>query len=244
MKKLVISIPLVLSLFFALAQSSYEEEQKVFNLALQFNDIQSAKSAVYKMMTIKPANQLGLIDTLSMLFYSDNDFQNCIKTTTLLLKSNPEKLSLFEMRAKSLQRLGYLKESLSDYEILYSKTNQEVFLYEILTSQYQLKRFGEAEQNANKLLKSNNDTLKVDVQIEQGKFQKVLMKSAVYNIKGVIATEITQVNVAKKMFQQALVVDPNFLLPSNNIKMLSNQQTKESLNDGDEPSFEKKKKKR
>lgn len=206
---------------FAKGQSKYEEQKKVLSLALQFDDIQSAKSAVYQMMVIKPENQLGLLDTLSMLFYADNDYQNCVKTTSLLISKTPEKLSLVEMRAKSLQRLGYIKESLADYDLLHTKTNQDLFLYEILVSQYQFKRFGEAEQSSNTLLNSQSDTLKVDVQLGQGQYQSVLMKAAVFNIKGVIALELGQKGSAEQMFQKAIQIDPAFVLAKNNLKLIT-----------------------
>lgn len=220
MKKVLISMSLIMTLMLVQGQTKYEEQKKVFSLALQFNDIQSAKTAVYQMMVIKPENQLGLLDTLSMLFYADNDYENCVKTTSLLLSKKPDQLSLVEMRAKSLQRLGYVKESLKDYELLYTKTSQDMFLYEILVSQYQLKRFGEAEQSSNKLLASKSDTLKVDVQLGQGQYQAVLMKSAVCNIKGVIAMEVGQEVVAKQLFEKALSIDSEFVLPKNNLKLI------------------------
>lgn len=221
MKKYIMLIAFTISSLLVQGQSKYEEQQKVFSLALQFNDIQSAKTAVYQMMVLKPENQVGLLDTLSMLFYASNDYENCVKTTSLLLSKTPEKLSLVEMRAKSLQRLGYIKESLKDYELLYAKTSQDMFLYEILVSQYQLKRYGEAEQSSNKLLTSKSDTLKVDVQLGQGQYQSVSLKSAVSNIKGVVAMEVGQKEVAKQWFEKALTIDSDFILPKNNLKLIS-----------------------
>ncbi|HEY0262400.1 MAG TPA: hypothetical protein VGB95_05200, partial [Chitinophagales bacterium] len=88
--------------------------------------------------------------------------------------------------------------------------------------------FGEASESLNTIVTSP-DSEKEEVAISAGKnqTQKVSLKAAAYNVRGIIANELNNKTVAQQNFEEALKASPDFVLAKNNLSALTSPATPE-----------------
>jgi tetratricopeptide (TPR) repeat protein len=128
---------------------------------------------------------------------------------------------MLEMAAISKQSLGALKEALADYESLYKQKPDLYSLYQIATLQYQLKRYGESVISCDQII-ANPESEKLEASISmKGGSQKVPLRAAAHNVKGIIAMDLNQPEVAKLQFETALKLFPDFALAQGNLAALA-----------------------
>lgn len=184
---------------------------KKYSIAVQWNDEDVAKSALYDLITENPTND-SLIYTLGYYYFQNQKYASTLLVTQELLKRNPKKLGYLEMAAASSEALGVLDRAIQNYESLYLLTSNTTVLYKIAFLQFDAKRFTEAQNNANILVaKPDIDSLKVSFNDVENKPKEYAMKVAVLNLKGLIAIEIGDKGAAKQAFDDALALAPDFV---------------------------------
>lgn len=200
--------------------------EKTYKQAMNYNDLVVATQSVYEILCTDSAN-IAWKDTLARLFLMRGAYDQAVFVGKELLTKSPDDIRLTEMVAIALQSAGDAKQSLEYYEKLYPKTQNLYHLYQIIVLQYSLARLGECSANIDALLK-NPDAEKgqIDVNVGQGYTQKVPYKAAALNIKGVIAKQLNENSVAEALFNEALKVMPDFVLPKGNLEDLKNEQNK------------------
>lgn len=213
---------IILSSNCAFSQSAdlYTQKEKVFRLALKYNDFTVARTALYDMIILKP-DLTTLKDSLAILYFNIGAYPECILLSKEILEKTPNNPTILEIKAISEQSVGLIKESLADYEKLYS-TNKNVYhLYQIAALQYELKRFGECETSISQLLVDKEiDDKTISIAAGEKKSQKVALKAAIHNMRGVLALETGKTDIAKSNFDEALKITPDFELAKNNKLML------------------------
>ena len=199
---------------------------KTYNLAMNYNDLVVATQSVYEILSTDIDN-LAWKDTLARLFLMRGAYDQAVFVGKELLTQSPDDIRLTEMVAIALQSAGDSKQSLEYYEKLYPETLNLYHLYQIIILQYSLARLGECSANIDLLLK-NPDAEKgtIDVTVGQGYTQKVPYKAAALNIKGVIAKQLNENTAAEALFNEALKVMPDFILPKGNLEDLKKEQIK------------------
>lgn len=216
----------------------YKQQEKVFRTGLKYNDLSVAKQALYNMMAIDES-ATNLLDSLAVLYYKSNDPINCLLVCNDVISRSPSNMMILEIKAITEQNVGLLKEALSDYEKLQSKSKEEHHSYQIAAIQYQLKRFGECESTINSLLLSPKiDEKKVNISLNERSQQEVPMKAALFNMKGVLYLDLARKPEAKLMFQEALKIMPDFQLPKGNLAALEQQEnltSPETISSDNEP---------
>lgn len=195
----------------------------VLTNSLKYNDVSTAILACHYLLAINPQNT-ALKDTLAMLYFESRSFLQTIMLAGEILQSNPENSKMLEIQAIAQQNLGLIKEALETYEKLYKKTNSLLHAYQIATLQFALKRYGECEATLAQIIQnSNSEKEKVNVIIGNQGQQEVLIKAACLNMAGVIYMEQNQDDKAKKLFEEALKIDKDFLLPKGNLDFIANK---------------------
>lgn len=229
MKKIILSVFSILLLNSAFSQkgkqlSDYELAFQVYQKSVSRNDLAAARFAVYELMTLKPEEK-NWNDTLLILYFSSGMYGQSIQLGKELLKEKPDHQLTLEIVCISEESLGMMKEGLEDYEKLYKLSAKPLHLYKIATFQYSLQRYGEATQSINALL-GNQQTAqeKLYISIAQGQGQEVNLLAACWNVAGMIALETGKTDEAKTFFNKALEIDPNFLLPKNNIQFIDSKK--------------------
>jgi len=199
--------------------ANYQLERTIYSQALKYNDLSVAKGAVYKMMSINPSDK-SLKDSLLYLYFNGGSYGQCILLCREMLAENASRNNILEIKAVSEQNIGFIKDALESYEKLFAQTKNIFHQYQIAVLQYQLKRFGECAINIEGILKNEKSANeKVNISINQEDNQQVTLKAAAYNIRGVMMLETKREELAKASFEEALKIQPDFVLAKNNLTL-------------------------
>ncbi|MFK7900623.1 MAG: tetratricopeptide repeat protein [Cyclobacteriaceae bacterium] len=219
--KITVAISALFLNTISVAQSGYSLQEKIYKKAVTYGDLMVAKQALYTMMELKPSNT-SLKDSLAILYFQSQAYVQSVLLTNEILTAKPANQTALEIRAISRQNLGLSKESLADYETLHKLTKSPYHLYQIASIQYQIKRMAECEASINQLLiDPKTDKEEISVVVGRGKRQKVPLKAAAMNMKGVLYKEMSKVELAKLQFSEALKLAPDFVLAKGNLTSLS-----------------------
>jgi len=204
----------------------YQIQEKVFNTALKYGDIQQAKDALYQMLAIKPENT-WLKDSLAVLYFQSGLFTQCILVSTDILQNNPDNVIILEIKAVSEVSLGYIKDAINDYEKLYELSKNVLHLYQLALLQNQLKRYVECNLSIEQLLAHpETGKQKINITAEKGSPQIVPLKAAIWNLKGVVFMGLKEYDQAKTYFSKALKIFPEFELVKENLELIETKLLK------------------
>lgn len=199
------------------AGDEYSRQVDVYTRALSLNDLKVARVAVYQILSLRPTAD-NWNDTLCMLYFLDGMYTQTILSGEKALKANPDKTNISEMMAVSYDRMGALKESLEIYQSLFRQKNEIRYQYSILSLEYRLKRFGECLATAENIIaRPEAKTSTVRIAVSDQYYQDVSYAAAVYNILGMVSIELNLKEQAERYFQKSLELDPEFVLPKNNL---------------------------
>ena len=204
----------------AQGNSQVEFYKGVYHNSLKYNDLQSATNAVYGILTVAP-DQTGWKDTLAYLYYNDNRFVQALLVGLEITQKSDTNQNILEIVAISQQNMNLLKESLENYEKLFKMSKSIFHEYKIATLQYALKRFGECGVTIDQILQSKDSGQEISISDNNRRSQKVPIKAAVLNMRGVIALELNQNDAAKQNFEAALKITPDFELAKNNLDVIN-----------------------
>lgn len=193
---------------------------KAYALATRYGDTDNAISALYNVLAEYPQND-SLLYTLSYLYFQNNKTAQSVLVSQDLLKVNSEHLGALELSAAGYEKLGIKDKSLDAYESLYLKSNNFQTLYKVAFLQFDLQRFTECNTNIDILLKHPDvDTLKVFYADENNQEQEYPIKIALFNLKGLVSKANGDKENAKKHFEAALAIAPDFAIAKQNLEEL------------------------
>jgi len=208
----------------AVSENGYILSERIFRESLKYGDLTVAKQALFEMIALKPEKK-SLKDSLAYIYINLGSLQQAILLSREILDTSPENQGILEVKAIAEQNLGLSKESLTSYESLYQKSKNVYHLYQIATLQYDLKRMAECNASIDAIL-SSPEVDKKELNIgtgTRGQQQKVVLKAAALNMKGVLAMDFNENAVAKVCFDEALRLTPDFVLAKNNVDFLANK---------------------
>ena len=185
--------------------------------AVQWNDYEVAKDALYDLIIENPQND-SLIFDLALFYYQNQKSASAVLVSNELLTRNPKNLGALDIAAGGYEALGVLDKSLQSYESLYLLTTNIGTLYKMAFLQYRLKRYKESATSADIILANKEaETLKASYTGTDNKAKEYPIKVAVINLKGMIALEQGDKPGAKKLFEQVLAIAPDFVLAKENL---------------------------
>ncbi len=185
--------------------------------ALQWNDYEVAKDALYDLIIENPGNDSLILD-LAVYYYQNQKSASSVLVSNELLARNPKNIGALEISAAGYEALGVLDKSLQNYESLYLLTNNVSTLYKMAFLQYRMKRYKESETSANIIMANKEaDGMKASYNGADGKSKEYPIKAAVINLKGMLAFEQGDKIGAKKLFQEVLAKHPDFVLAKENL---------------------------
>ncbi|GAB3335940.1 hypothetical protein GCM10027429_18700 [Marivirga atlantica] len=200
------------------AKSESIDRAKIkYRMALQFNDYAQAKSAIYDLMVLEPTNH-SYLDSLAFMYFEFRQYASAALTSKEALKYNSQNQVLLQVAAQSFDQLGAIDQSLKMYQRLYNLSDDAFVLFEIANQQYELKNYDEAMINTELLLgKSVVNNNMVVVKNAENKEIQVPFKAVVYNLQGLIARAQGNEESAKKYFNSALELAPDYALVKENL---------------------------
>jgi len=192
-------------------------DQAAYQLAIRYNDLDVAKVKLYNLLLRNPSN-LRYAELLASLYFDLNQLSSAALVSLDILDGNRNNTTALEIAAYSLEQLGALDRALPHFESMYLLTGDNFSLYKSGFIQYSLKRFPEALNSVNMLLKNAKPEEKIGFQKSQTETQQIDMKAAALNLKGMLYLEQGSKAEAKTAFEEALSIEPNFDLAKENLK--------------------------
>lgn len=201
------------------AMSSLTEHfYKKYATALQWNDYDVAKDALYDLIVENPQND-SLIFNLAYYYFENQKYVSAVLVSQQLLARNPKNTTALEISAVGYESMGVGDRALQNYESLYLLTNSIATLYKMAFLQYDLKKFPESIASVDILLANKElDSSKVVFNDVENKPKEYPMKVSILNLKGLIQLDhFGDKEAAKKIFEEALAIAPDFIPAKQNL---------------------------
>jgi tetratricopeptide (TPR) repeat protein len=191
---------------------------KKYVTALQWNDHEVAKDALYDLIMENPQND-SLIYNLALYYYENQKYVSAVLVCQPLLARNPKNAPALEISAVGYETMGVPDRALQSYESLYLLTNNISTLYKMAFLQYDLKRYTESIASIDILLANNElDKAKVVFNDVENKPKEYPMRVSVLNLKGLIQQDhFGDKAAARKIFEEALAIAPDFVPAKQNL---------------------------
>jgi tetratricopeptide (TPR) repeat protein len=190
---------------------------RIYQQAARYNDPIVKIYALHHRIAAEGAS-FGLLDTLAQAYFEAGFYRQAIAVVDEILLQQPRNATLAEIKALSYYYLQDIKKAVDAYEKLYEITSDPLHLYQVITLQFNLQRYGECQANIDKLL-SLPESAQVQVRITtpEGQTQEIPLRAAAYNVRGVIFRLQKEYAKAKEAFEKALQIAPDFLLAKGNL---------------------------
>jgi tetratricopeptide (TPR) repeat protein len=138
-----------------------------------------------------------------------------------LLARNSKNPAALELTASSYEGLNINEKALQNYESLYLLSNSLSVLYKVSFLQYGLNRYQECLANTDIILASKEaDEVKVAFTTTDNKTKEYSIRIPILNLKGMVARDTGDKVSAKKYFEQALTLAPDFQAAKDNLAKL------------------------
>ena len=186
--------------------------------AARWNDLDVAKDSLYDLIIESPVD--SLIFSLAYSYYDEQKYLSAALVAQDFLNRNPKNIGFLELAASSYEQVGASERSLQTYESLYLLTDRISALYKATFLQYQLKKYVECMTNIDILLaKSDLDKNTATYEDAEKKQKDYSIRIPLLNLKGLIQQE-TDKAAAKKTFEEALALAPDFVQTKENLAKL------------------------
>ena len=191
-------------------------DQFNYQMALRYNDRAMAKTKLYDLIARNPEN-LRYMEALSSLYFDAGQVASAALVALDILQVNDKNVGALEIAAYSLEQLGALDRALPHYESLYLLTGDNFSLYKSAYIQYSLKRYEEALNSVNMMVKNAKPDDKIGFTVSETETQEVGIKAAALNLKGLIYLDQNSKAEAKAAFTEAIQLEPNFSQAKENL---------------------------
>ncbi|MFC5625891.1 tetratricopeptide repeat protein [Algoriphagus winogradskyi] len=191
-------------------------DQAAYQLAMRYNDMASAKSFLYELIVRNPED-IRYIEMLGSLYYESGQSMSAALVSMDVLKVNDKSIASLEIAAYSLEQVGALEKALPYFESLYLLSGDNFSLYKTGYLQYSLKKYPEALNSMNMLIKNAKPEDKVGFPKSQTETLEISMKAAALNLKGMIYLDQGSKTEAKAAFEEAISLDPSFDFAKENL---------------------------
>lgn len=191
-----------------------------YRMAMQYNDFEEAKSALYNLVLLEPQND-SLRYNLAYIYFDTGQNPSAILACKDILAINPNHLGALELSAVAFENLGLKDKALPNYEKMYMLSSNLNSLYKMAFLQYDLKKYSECKVNIDLLLENAEmGNANVVFSDENNESKEYPMKVAVLNLKGLLNKEVGNMELARQAFQDALSIAPDFSLAKSNLDAL------------------------
>lgn len=192
-------------------------DQAAYQVAMRYSDLGMAKAKLYDLMIRNPEN-VRYMEALANIYFDNSQFPSAALVALDLLQLNDKNVGALEIAAYSMEQLGALDRALPHFESLYLLTGDNFSLYKSAFIQYNLKRYEEAMNSVNMLVKNAKAEEKIGFPKSQTETQEVSMKAAALNLKGLIFLDQNSKAEAKTAFNEAISLDSSFAQAKENLQ--------------------------
>jgi len=197
--------------------------QKYYKMMLENNDLDGAIEGLSHLIVLSPSQTKK--DTLGYMYLQANKPMQAIK----VVGNSTSDLAL-RTKAIGFKKLNNLKKAIENYEALIPKSKSVLDVYELAQLQFSIQRFGEAKATINYGFQNSKEE-KVRIFVKGNSYLETPIKAAFLNILGLIEFNMDKSNLDKaiSIFDEALKIDPQFVLALENKKGLMTQKEGKQL---------------
>lgn len=192
-------------------------DQMAYQAALKYNDLEVAKNKLFDLIVRNPED-MRYMEALGSLYFESGINASAALVAIDILKINDKNTGALEIAAYALEQLGAFDRALPYYESLHLLTGDNFSLYKSAYLQYSMKRYAEAMNSVNMLVKNAKPDEKIGFAVSETETQQVNMKAAALNLKGLIYLDQTSKTEAKAAFNEAISLEPNFNQAKENLQ--------------------------
>jgi tetratricopeptide (TPR) repeat protein len=183
---------------------------KVYTQAMAYNDANTAIGALHNYIAIDGYNIIYK-DTLAMLYFNVKSYYSSMLVSEEVYKASPGNVIAMARAAECYEEMGDPSSAIGLYEKVVPKTRNPYHIYKLALCQYQLKRPAESEASAKTVLAdTTSKNIGVQFIMLDGSRQTIRVNAAAVNLLGVLKMDAKNYSAAKKEFEQALLIDPDF----------------------------------
>ena len=227
-KKGILVVMAVLMFSMAFSQSKeiqgtqlYKHYQMKYVFGMKYNDGEVAKDALYSMIAMDP-NDDSIKLRLCYYYYEKNQFASSLFVSADLLARNPDHTDALRINAISYENMGVRDKAIAAYETLYLKTNEIGVLYQVAILQFEVERYAECKTNLDIIMKDPQaKALKLNFAKNETEQQEITLEASAYNVMGMVEKQQGNKVEAKKYFEKALELEPDFALATQNLEDLN-----------------------
>jgi tetratricopeptide (TPR) repeat protein len=202
------------------SNSSDNEAMKMYQKAMEMGDFQTA---IYSLNLFLQTDSTDVkwYDTLAVLYINSNNFLPASWCADKVLKNKPKELRMLELKAMAEQQLGRRDKILDVYKSLFEITGNYQYVYQTAAVEFTAGNIDRCKNLIDSMMTSktiNKDS--IDIQVSEDESQKVPLKAAIYNLQAFIKARDGKYLEAKKDFENALRIFPDFILAKKNLQDL------------------------
>ena len=196
----------------------YKLYQMKYVFGRKYNDMEVSKNALYSMIAMDP-NDDSLKMVLCYYYFEGNQYASSLFVSLGLLSRHPDNSDALKINAMSYENMGVRDKAIDAYESLYLKTSEVDVLYQAALLQFELSRYNECKSSLDIVLKDPQaKAIKLKFARTETEQQEVTLESAAYNVMGMMEKQQGNMEEAKKNFEKALELEPEFELAAQNLK--------------------------
>ncbi len=196
---------------------------KIYQQTLRYKDPFVRLYALHQRIALEGAS-FALRDTLAQAYFEAGMYPQVIAVAEELLSEDPKNATLAELRALAYFYLQDAKKALDAYEKLYEITQEPLHLYQVISLQFNLQRYGECQANIDRVLSQPESAqTQVRITLPDGRVQAVPVRAAALNVRGVLLRLQKEYKKAQEAFEEALKIAPDFLLAKGNLEDLQKE---------------------
>lgn len=177
--------------------------------AQSFNDAGMEKIALFGLLTLNE-NDTTALRGIANAYYNEENYTSSILVGLDYLKRYPGDVFALEICALSFEKLRIYDKAVQYYQDFYLRNENDYILYKIAYLQYAIKRNDESISNIDLLLNRVDPAETLQLNASNNQLQEVLFKAALYNLKGLVTLDLGNKAAAKRFFEEALKLSPDF----------------------------------
>jgi tetratricopeptide (TPR) repeat protein len=227
--RIIILSGFIISLFLASCNNKQEHGNRssadsshlrLFNRAMNIGDFQTAIYAI-NLHLLDDSTDEKWYDTLAILYLNTNNFLPASFCADKVLKKRPDDIRMLELKGGAEQQLGRRDKILDVYAQLFRVTNDYQYMYQTAAVEFTAGNIERCKVLVDSMMSSpiiNRDS--IEIQIGEDQSQTVPLKAAVLNLQAFLKARDGNYAEAKKNFEAALKIYPDFVLARRNLQDL------------------------
>lgn len=196
---------------------------KLYKKAMDMGDFNTAIFALNSHL-LDDTSEVKWYDSLAVLYLNTNSFLPASSSAMKVLATDSKNERMWELVAVAEQNLGRSEKLLNAYRQLFNLTQSYQYLYQSAAVEFTQGNIEHCSQLIDTIMLS--PTLKTDsitIQVNEEMSQNVPLHAAVYNLKAFLKARDGKYADAKRDFETALRIYPDFVLAKRNLQdLLSN----------------------